>query len=419
MLVHARIVLLFLFSSLLSKPVSWSQVPDSWIRQNDFSGNARSNAVAFSLLDQGYVGTGRDVNGNLLKDFWKFDPGSGVWTQVADFGGTARTGAVGFAIDSSGYLGTGMDGSGLVKDFWKYNPLSNDWQPVQSLGQFRTNPSSERRDASCAVSGNQSFVICGYDGSSGYVKQNWRFDPLADTSWILRQNLANVNDLVNFGRRWAVAFTANNYVFFGTGLHYTQNYRGDVWRYDPLLNAWSQVADFGGSFRSNAIAFSLHNQGYVGCGTNGNYHNDLWKYNPNTNSWLQVASFPGNKIVNAVAFVIKNRAYVGLGNDSLLNMNQEIWCYVPDSTTGIEEVSRKLPVRIFPNPATEKAELQISGSSGPLHFTLFNMEGSIIRKEIVSSQNFHLERAGLRSGIYLIKIEDEFGNTASKKIIFQ
>ena len=42
---------------------------------------ARSEAVAFSLGNKAYVGTGRSVSGTLLKDFWSFD--GTQWVQEA------------------------------------------------------------------------------------------------------------------------------------------------------------------------------------------------------------------------------------------------------------------------------------------------------------------------------------------------
>src|SRR5262249_49592523 len=48
------------------------------------------------------------------------------WTQKADFGGTARYWATGFSIGSKGYIGTGYNVNGTcVKDFWEYTPADS------------------------------------------------------------------------------------------------------------------------------------------------------------------------------------------------------------------------------------------------------------------------------------------------------
>jgi hypothetical protein len=77
----------------------------------------------FSIGTKGYIGTGIDNNGNLLKDFWEWDQTTNTWTQKANFGGTAREDAVSFSIGSKGYIGTGADPS-TTKDFWEYTPDS-------------------------------------------------------------------------------------------------------------------------------------------------------------------------------------------------------------------------------------------------------------------------------------------------------
>ena len=54
-------------------------------------------------------------------------PGNNVWTKKADFGGNARNQAVGFSIGNKGYIGTGIgigfsNGYECLRDFWEYDP---------------------------------------------------------------------------------------------------------------------------------------------------------------------------------------------------------------------------------------------------------------------------------------------------------
>ncbi|MBK7149552.1 MAG: hypothetical protein IPH78_12235 [Bacteroidetes bacterium] len=96
----------------------------------------RNGAVAFSIGDKGYIGTG--YNGtSYLNDFWEYDPATNAWTQRANFGGTARWGSEGFNIGSKGYIGTGYDGA-YQKDFWEYDPAANSWlQKADFVGTAR------------------------------------------------------------------------------------------------------------------------------------------------------------------------------------------------------------------------------------------------------------------------------------------
>jgi N-acetylneuraminic acid mutarotase len=78
-------------------------------------GLPRSSAVAFSIGQKAYVGTGFDGS-HILGDFYELDAGENTWTKM-DFPGGCRYEAVAFSIGNLGYLGTGFDGNTALKDF--------------------------------------------------------------------------------------------------------------------------------------------------------------------------------------------------------------------------------------------------------------------------------------------------------------
>lgn len=108
---------------------------------------ARVDAVGFSLGESGYVGLGKNIDGDALRDFWRYNPFTDSWDRRADFGlrdmdenlgddvhdwqvyGPARYEAVGVGIkisdnDYRAYVGTGwagVTGTGF-NDFWHYRP---------------------------------------------------------------------------------------------------------------------------------------------------------------------------------------------------------------------------------------------------------------------------------------------------------
>lgn len=93
---------------------------------------ARYQAVAFSIGEKGYVGTGYHPTEGYLKDFWEYDPITDKWNKKTPLPGSARTNAMGFALDGYGYLGAGQIkvpvNGGLsytelsLSDFWRYIP---------------------------------------------------------------------------------------------------------------------------------------------------------------------------------------------------------------------------------------------------------------------------------------------------------
>ena len=89
--------------------------------------------------------------------------------------------------------------------------------------------------------------------------------------------------------------------------------RQDFWEYDPVTNAWTQKADFGGGPREQAVGFSIGGKGYIGTGYNGPYRQDFWEYDPATNTWTQKADFGGTARYGAVGFSIGSKGYIGTG----------------------------------------------------------------------------------------------------------
>ncbi len=179
---------------LVAQPGSWQQKSDlGWNTPNGPTG--RYGAVAFSIGNNGYFGTGND--GQFRNDFWEYDPVANTWAQKADFGGQAREFAVGFSLSGNGYIGLG-DGStasnnGDFTDFWEYDTASNRWT---QKGDF----------AGGARTGATPFAI----GGKGYI---------------------------------------------GTGLGV--GWFNDFWEYDPVADSWTQKSAFGGDAREGCIGFSI------------------------------------------------------------------------------------------------------------------------------------------------------------------
>ncbi len=392
---------------------------NTWVEKASFTGIARTDAVSFVVLDKAYVGTGQDSTGILLNDFWEYNPNTDSWTQLADFAGTARTGSIGFAIDSAGYIGLGRDSSTYLKDLWKYDPFTNAWTPEQDLGLNRTNPSNGRRDAAVAVLDGAAFVVGGYDGTTAYVKQCWRFDPNADTSWAIRRNFTNATDFGVIGRRWGVAFSANSSIYFGTGYTYTHDFHKDLWKYNPFTDSWSQVADMPGETRSNAVGFTLLGRGYIACGGNIDEQYDMWSYNTLLNLWNQVADYPGAAAGNNIAFVIQNHAYVGLGNDNQNNCYSDLWQYTPDSTTSIGELNNQYVVSVYPNPGYSIFNVRLPMSILDGKLSLINSDGKTVLTNIIKANQervLELNLSGFQSGTYFLLFENENTKTHRKLI---
>lgn len=135
----------------------------------------------------------------------------------------------------------------------------------------------------------------------------------------------------------AVGFSIDNYGYVGCGEDTANIIHNDIWRYDPINDVWSQMANIPGSVRRNAVAFTIDSLGYVGTGVDntsapmGSKLKDFWKYSPSTNSWGQIADYPGSGVYFATAFSSSTRGYVcggKIGPDSYVD---DIWEYKPST----------------------------------------------------------------------------------------
>ncbi len=292
----------------------------TWTRKKDFPGQARYLGVAFSINNKGYYGTGIVGSDSYpLKDFWEYDPLTDQWTRIADFPGLSRGGSVAITISGKGYVGTGSDkiasstenDNNHFRDFYEFNPVSGVWTrkaDFQGVG---------RHSAACFVINNEGYIGTGHWGDDApygnleAADDFWKYNPLTDT-WSEaikfpepaegavgfeingKGYIYNFNKLFEFdGMTWTrktapvmettsnVAFTINNFGYFGlgTGFHGATDY---FWQYDPVT---SDTKDFFIGYyqgRYGSSAFVINGKAYIVCGRylNESEINEVWEFDP-------------------------------------------------------------------------------------------------------------------------------------------
>jgi len=293
-------------SNYLSSILSFDTTQNTWSNVSTLNGNARAEAVSFSIGNYGYLGTGFD-GVNYKSDFWQYDPLNNTWSQKADLSGGARKGAVGFAIGNKGYVGTGRNGSADFYDFWQYNPTTNSWVQKNSFPNFA------RSGAVGFVVGSKGYIGTGYRlTNTTYCRDFWAYDTLTQ-SWTAQ------SDFPGLARSEAVAFTLSNKAYVGTG--FAGYALDDFWEFNPSTNSWAKKSTFAKASRYNAVAFSIGAKGYLttgyyaeGINSNGNqiFYKDNWEYDATLNSWSQLPSLASERY-EATAFAIGNVSYIGTG----------------------------------------------------------------------------------------------------------
>ncbi len=150
---------------------------------------------------------------------------------------------------------------------------------------------------------------------------------------------------ISYSRDDAFSFSIGNKGYVGGGVHQdsisSQQYLSDFWEYDPTLNSWTQIANFGGGVRAGGIGFSIGNKGYAGMGLNNITYlplKDFWEYDPTLNTWTSKTDYGGGNIIYPVGFSIGNKGYVGTGADSIAARN-DFWEYNPAINTWTQKTN--------------------------------------------------------------------------------
>jgi N-acetylneuraminic acid mutarotase len=119
----------------------WEYNPTSntWTQKNPVPtpANGRGSAVAFTIGNKAYIGTGGGSSFYNSNDFFAYDPALNTFSAIASIPGisTKRYSAIGFVLNGRGYVGTGETNPGArLQDFWEYNPINNSWTQKANFG---------------------------------------------------------------------------------------------------------------------------------------------------------------------------------------------------------------------------------------------------------------------------------------------
>ena len=322
-----------------------------WVSRAPYGGYPRGEAVAFSIGDTGYVGTGFGSNSTYFGDFWGFNPITGLWTQEASLPGLPRALAIGFATTKYGYCGTGVYGVpgstvGLdfLSDFWRYDPTSGTWDSMPAV-PFGTGYGRDQATAWSVPDQGIGGLLGGADPLYPAYNDIYTFTESTNT-WT--KGTAPVDPV-----RGGLSFTHTSpithqeVVYFVTGMGNTAlidkfwawtpstSSNASAWQQNNfaqggigprrIANVTDQSYDAGYHIvRQNAVAFQMNNNGvpkaYVSLGTNGSNLNDCWEYDFATDTWTPKTPYPpGQARAFAIALTLRDSGYVGLGTNAGIN----------------------------------------------------------------------------------------------------
>ncbi|OYU95708.1 MAG: hypothetical protein CFE21_11255 [Bacteroidetes bacterium B1(2017)] len=354
----------------------YTEATDSWLSIADMP-VARAGAVGFGLQNKGYVGLGTDSTGNhTRKEFFEYTPETNSWTAIADYAGEARSNAMAFTLNGLAYAGTGITSypaSKLFNDFWCYNPAQNTWKQIASY------PGEARYHCMQFTLANIPYVGAGvttnffnaFNDFHYYVDSNDTWVPVTNFPFSLNYGVSfsnNVHAMVGRGtsgqttnskmyeynpkaNQWeffreshgvygAASFAIDGKMYVVGGQTYDLGVNSDMWAYDMATKEWQKMADLPGQPRRYELkGFAIGGYGYVVAGSlNGvTPAADCWKYTPQTNTWSIMDSMPLPRN-NPAVFVVNNKGYV-CGGRMGANLLNDLWEYDPSLNQWLQKPS--------------------------------------------------------------------------------
>ncbi len=279
-----------------------------WLSKTDFPGTKRNAAVAFSIGNIGYIGTGQDASGPR-SDFWAFNTTLETWSQagnIPNFGGGNKKDNIAFVVGGKGYVGMGDN----MTNVYEYNPGMNMWTSKASI----TMGASGNLGVAFAI-GSTAYFRSGNENQMEAATSFWAYD-VTNNTWSQPPDLTETVNMVTKGvvRRSPAAFAVNGKGYIALGLDAVNVNHLDVYQFDPTGNVWTKKANFPGSIRFACVSISTGTKAYVGLGAHAT--DDFWEYDSNTDGWTQISNYPGigGGRLQAVGFAVGDNLYVGTGS---------------------------------------------------------------------------------------------------------
>jgi N-acetylneuraminic acid mutarotase len=270
-----------------NEPYGYDSAYGSWTSITDFPGQARSNAVAFTIGGTGYLGGGLANDGfTPLNDYYAYTPGSG-WTQidslVDQYGNShPRYDAVSFSLDTTAFVLTGTDNYNYFNDIYRYSPTTNTWVALPAM------PGSKRSGAITWMYKGLGYLLTGYTNGSKWSSGTqcydfWSFTYRNDVdtaAWTRKNDIFNTNaatfddGYTNIVRVHGVGFIELATSIGDKGYVTLGSFNGSdvtfTWEYDFATDLWTEKTPYEGNGRTGAVGFSLQGQtrGFVATGLN-------------------------------------------------------------------------------------------------------------------------------------------------------
>ena len=395
-----RVLLISLFL------ISSSLVAQTWNRKSDIP-SARHHPITFSINGIGYSVTGTSSANVPTKDFYDYDPVNDSWSTLPLFPGLSRSFGIGtVAPNNVAYLGFGASTVQYLRDFWSFDASDSSWTRLADC------PCAGRRHPAMISIGDKIYVGLG-DGATGNLDDWWMYN-ITTNSW------TQTADFPGAGRHHPFMFNASGDVFAGLG-HAGQVIYRDWYKLDTASNTWSSMRPFPGEARVAGTQFTAHGYGFVLSGDGDNHSfmqtGEMWRYDPSRDSWTQLPPHPGNSLWAPGSFVINNEVYCFGGLNRHLNFfPSNVYKFTLLDPTGIEEKENILSnTYVYPNPANN--EILWNNDQSITEVRIFNSTGQLFFSSRASAGKINVDN--LSDGLYLVQFLENDKPIKTSKVLIQ
>ena len=93
---------------------------------------------------------------------------------------------------------------------------------------------------------------------------------------------------------------------------------------------------------------------------------------------------------------------------------------MPCAPVSVKELSMQNTIStVYPNPSSSDVTIEFANLSTTHFVELLDITGKTIIKETTDEHTIKINRAEVADGMYILKVTDKSGETATQKLIFQ
>ena len=375
--------------------MSLTAFSQSWIARIDFPAIERDDAVAFTIGNKVYCGTGLTPWFTSLNDFYSFDLISETWDIVAPMPlGEERQYAVGFTDGLYGYVFGGINGSIYLNDLWRFEPGAGFWQEMTSL------PDSGRSGSTGFTINDTLYVIGGKTSTQNAVADVWAYSVVHDT-WTKKADLP-----YTVWRANAASVDSLGYLAFG--MTSQGAYPKKLLKYTPTEDSWTFLADYPQNGLTHGTLVSSQNSllSLGGKDSLNNYSNNLFRYNIDSDTWSQLSALPAAPRKGGLAFIKEHWFYYTTGITANNTRLKETW-RCQNAFVDLNEYTQS-NWAVYPNPIVDELNirtLERTSSAQPLSITIINSQGKHCLTKNFSGPDIIINVENLVPGIYTLHVK--------------